>query len=207
MRISRLTALIAVAAAHGTLIYYFCLRVHSEATLEESELEATALTFLEPPLVLPRPPSQAQKVPERSRAPPVRAAAAAEPALAPAPESAARIDWMDEAQKEADDATQRQIESEDATARKAGALRAPTQAPSGWSSRRFRRPWVGWSERARGMEITHGALLWHLNEHCVVGIFIVIPGFACRIGKIEPRDDLFSHKNEDPMHFGDWKER
>ncbi|HET9388488.1 MAG TPA: hypothetical protein VFO44_02460 [Steroidobacteraceae bacterium] len=121
--------------------------------------------------------------------------------------SPARVtDWLNEAHKEREIASRSQVESEDAAERRAGALAARTRPPPDWITPEPQQPWVGWSERSRGFEASRGALIYHLNDRCAIGVVIVLPVFGCRIGTIEHRGDLFKDLRA-PVRFGDWKDR
>ena len=43
-----------------------------------------------------------------------------------------------------------------------------------------------------------GSLIFHVNEHCAVGFWIILPFFGCQIGKIPVRGDLFDHLHDNP---------
>jgi len=117
------------------------------------------------------------------------------------------IDWALQGERAAADTAQRLIETEQIVRRQAEALIAGTRPPPGWSITRSPSRTFRWSTQAHHFELTpQGALAFHLNDHCVVGLFLILPFFGCAIGKIPTHGDLF-----DGMHgavrYDDSKDR
>lgn len=57
-----------------------------------------------------------------------------------------------------------------------------------------RRPSLPWDPaRAHRVEVLPaGGVLFHINDHCVVGLLWIQPAFGCIIGKIPVRGDLLT---------------
>jgi hypothetical protein len=114
----------------------------------------------------------------------------------------APINWHDEAAIVAQADAQHIIESEDRTARQAGALTAMIKPLPG--------PYVPgpafhWDPNPRyhWAHVPGGGYKFALNDHCDVFFFIMV-FVGCSVGELPPaRDDLFKNMHP-PVKFGDW---
>ena len=195
----RLGALLAVAAAHAAVLIVL-VTMHSAVTLRP-ELETSMILF-----ALPADEATPREAPlgtlsehvrvgphERPREAAVHPLEkASEPIQSSAPVA---IDWA----KEAERAAARQIDADEAAARRAGALSAHDKAPSSLAPLPPAGPQFGWSHAAtHRLESFPGGIILNLTDRCAI-VFAVMLIPVCKVGDMEPRGDLFEHMDDAPQ--------
>jgi hypothetical protein len=193
----RVIVLAAVVTLHVVVLVLFPRARRSE--LQENDRQHALQ------LVLVMPPSEASAGRERAPLAPSRRARAAPPAASksrPAarrdvsheaqPPEGAPIDWNQQLAS----AAQRQLRKDADLRRQANAL-APPRAPASFRKTPHSPPF-GWYYAAthRVESLPEGGFLIHINDRCVIGIFIMVMP-ACTFEHIEPRGDLFLHMKDD----------
>ena len=227
----RMAVFAAVVAAHIAVVWYFLTLWHV-AQSEDAEQSSMTLVFLPPlelpptaaaesagavpaggqdawraPLIYrnasgvlkratsaPGPAAQAE-VPE-TKEPSEQTAIQAEPA------QAGKVDWHAEAAIVAQTDTQHIVESEDRTARQAGALTAMIKPLKGPRKPAPAGPWDP-NPRYRWRPAPGGGFVMSLNDHCEVFVLIMV-WIGCTVGELPPaRGDLFKNMHP-PVKYGDW---
>jgi hypothetical protein len=194
----RVIVLAAVVTLHVVVLVLFPRARHS--VLQEDDHQH-ALQLV---LVMPAP-AEASARPEAAPLVRRRRVRAAAPAAAKNSQAARRgapdeaqpperapIDWR----QQLAGAAQRQIRKDEDLRRQASAL-APPRAPASFRKTPHRPPF-GWYYAAthRVESLPEGGFLIHINDRCVIGIFIMVMP-ACTFEHIEARGDLFQHMKDD----------
>jgi hypothetical protein len=106
------------------------------------------------------------------------------------------IDWAQEAER----AAARQIDADEAAARRAAAFSprkgtlhalepaAPLKPPFGWS----------YARTHRVEALPGGGIIFNLNDRCAI-VFAVMLIPVCKVGALEPRGDLLQHMRDAPL--------
>ncbi|MBV8740782.1 MAG: hypothetical protein JOZ12_03305 [Sinobacteraceae bacterium] len=118
------------------------------------------------------------------------AAAAPRAAAAPEQQSDSTIDWHDEASQ----AASATLHAREHAQRQAHALDHPPGMDEGHGIGVIPFRWNDW--RAHRLEVLPGALLFHINERCVVAI-MPFPLPVCALGKISVHGDLFERMQDE----------
>jgi hypothetical protein len=194
----RLGAFVAVTVAHAALFLVFArtrftaVRAPEPETSmilfmlprsEDAALAAAAGASRPAPARRPRPQESPQVTP-------VETSPESAPSSAPV-----MIDWAKEAQL----AAGRQIDADEANARRATALSTHKRVPEYLAPPPAQRQF-GWSHANthRIESFPGGGFILNLNDHCaIVFTIMVIP--VCKMGTIEPRGDLFLHLHDPPL--------
>lgn len=123
--------------------------------------------------------------------PPVsgRARESLTPAIPESHAASTAIDWHGQASQ----AAAATLRARERTERQAHALDHPPGMDEGHGIGVIPFRWNSW--RAHRLEVLPGALLFHINERCVVAI-IPFPMPACALGKIGIHGDLFEHMKD-----------
>jgi len=187
----RLPALAVVVGAHALALWWFLALTRTQAIPGAPDASALVL------LLLPEQGSQSVTAPppERTREP-LPAALPLEPArppgsAAPAPGApSTAIDWA----AEAAGAASRWIARDEAKGRTARAFGVPP-ASAMFAPAPARTPAFAWNyARTHRVEaLPGGVTVFHINDHCAIAFFWVMPFFGCSLGKIPTRGDLFEH--------------
>lgn len=195
----RLGTFVAVAVAHAAL--FLVLAKTRLTSAPAAQPETSMILFMLPmnEAAAPAPPDGAERTPLPR---PVRAQPP--PKLTPAettpegPQSTApvMIDWA----KEAQEAAARQIDADEAKARRATALSTHKRVPDYLAPPPAAQPQFGWSHANthRIESFPGGGFILNLSDRCaIVFTIMVIP--VCKVGVIEPRGDLFQHMDDPPL--------
>jgi hypothetical protein len=197
----RLPALAVVAAAHALALWWFLAVTRTQAIPGTADASALVL------LLLPEQGRQSVTAPPRDRTRQPRAPVPAlEPArapvtAAPAPSApAAPIDWTTEAQG----AASRWV-AQDETQRSTARVFGVPPASAMFGRPPARTPGLAWNHaRTHRVEaLPGGVTVINVNDHCAIAFVWVLPFFACQLGKIPTRGDLFEHLR-DPPALGAW---
>jgi len=190
----RLPALAVVAGAHALALWWFLALSRTQAI--PGAADASALVLLS----LPEQGRQSvtARAPERTRQP-LPPAPPLEPArppgsAAPAPGApSTAIDWA----AEAAGAASRRVAQEEAKGRTARAFGVPP-ASAMFAPAPARTPGLAWNyARTHRVEaLPGGVTVFHINDHCAIAFFWVMPFFGCALGKIPTRGDLFEHLHD-----------
>lgn len=227
----RIAILIAVVVAHIALVWYFVALRHI-ATSADTDTSSMTLVFLSPAVPIAKAEASDESVESASSAAsrdswqaPLsyhNAPGALKQAI-PAPEAAAHVelpqtaevpsstpnaptspapDWHTEAEIVAQTNAQHIVESEDKTARQAGALAAiikPLPGPY------VPGPSFHWdpNPRYRWKPAPGGGFVMPLNDHCQIFVLIVVWAGCSIGGPSQARGDLFKNMHP-PMKYGDW---
>jgi len=191
----RVGAFFAVAAAHAAL-FMVLARVRL-ISLPTAEPETSMILFMLPnEVVRSAPPDGTPRraVPRRLRQQqPVRPVQTpAERAQSSAP---VMIDWA----KEAERAAVRQIDADEAAARRAAAFSAHKPTPDSLAPPPTAQPQFGWSHANthRIESFPGGGFILNLSDRCaIVFTIMVIP--VCKVGTSEARGDLLQHMDDPP---------
>jgi hypothetical protein len=190
----RLPALAVVAGAHALALWWFLALSRTQAI--PGAADAIALVLL----LLPEQGSQSVAGPPPERTPqplppapplePPRPPGSAAPA-AGAPSTA--IDWA----AEAAGAASRWVAQDEAKGRTARAFGVPP-ASAIFAPAAARTPGLAWNyARTHRVEaLPGGVTVFHINDHCAIAFFWVMPFFGCSLGKIPTRGDLFEHMHD-----------
>jgi hypothetical protein len=106
------------------------------------------------------------------------------------------IDWA----KEAERAAARQIDADEAAARRAAAFSTHKRTPDSLAPLPPAQPQFGWSHANthRIESFPGGGFILNLSDRCaIVFTIMVIP--VCKIGTIEARGDLLQHMDDPPF--------
>lgn len=191
----RIPTLALVVGAHA-LALAFLLELTRTHLFRAGAEESLTLVDLQP-AVQPRPhepPITAPRANEHRRsvvAPPVGAPAPASRA-AQAQARPAPIDWASEGA----DAAARVAKGDDAS-RPPRTFGVPPPSAI-FASGPAHRPGLAWNHaRTHRVEVLPGGVtLFNINDNCAVALLWVVPAFACKLGKIPPRGDLFEHMRD-----------
>ena len=111
-------------------------------------------------------------------------------------------DWAAEGRA----AAEREIEQEELARRQAAAI-GPRHGDAFASPKR--KPEFHWDDaHTRRVELLKGGLgvAVHINDHCALILYALIPMAGCTVGEIPVRGDLFEHMH-DPPEPGAWRAR
>ena len=112
-----------------------------------------------------------------------------EPALQTQSSAPVAIDWAEEAAR----AVARRIDEDEEAARRAGAFSAPKSSRDAPQFGGPAKPAFHWGTPR--VELIPAGAIFHLNDHCVLVVSIlIIP--ACQLGEIKARGDLLEHMND-----------
>jgi len=197
----RLPAFAVVAAAHALALWWFLAVTRTQAIPGAADASALVL------LLLPEQGSQSVTAPppERTRQPrpPALPLEPARPPVSAAPAPGApstAIDWA----AEAAGAASRWVAQDEAKGRTARAFGVPP-ASAMFAPAPARTPGLAWNHaRTHRVEaLPGGVTVINVNDHCAIAFVWVLPFFACQLGKIPTRGDLFEHLR-DPPALGAW---
>ncbi len=190
----RLPALAVVAGAHALALWLFLALTRTQAIPGAPDAGALVL------LLLPEQGRQSVTAPpsERTRQPlppvlplePARTPGSTAPAPG-APSTA--IDWA----AEATGAASRWVARDEAKGRAARAFGVPP-ASAIFAPAPARTPGLAWNHaRTHRVEaLPGGVTVFHINDHCAIAFFWIMPFFGCSLGKIPTRGDLFEHMHD-----------
>jgi hypothetical protein len=200
---SRLPLLALVVAAHLGALLLLVILTHKQRVprVEESPLLVMLLAPVVSPALRPQPPPHGRDTTRSQRTNALQPEARA-PLAPAASEKSPTIDWAAEGHA----AVEQQIEEDERTRRHGGAL-GPRHSDAFASPKR--KPEFHWDyARTHRVEPLSGGIgvAVHLNDHCALILFWLIPMAGCTVGKIPVRGDLFEHMR-DPPGSGEWKER
>jgi hypothetical protein len=191
---SRLPILSVVVAAHLGALLLLVVLTHTQRVPRVEE-EPLLVMLLAPAASAPavRPvPSRRDRTPAHPTndvQPEVRAP------LAPAASGESpTIDWAAETHA----AAEAQLEEDEQARRRSGAF-APRHSDAFASPKR--KPEFHWDyARTHRVEPLSGGIgvAVHLNDHCALVLFWLIPMVGCSVGKIPVRGDLFEHMHDPP---------
>jgi len=195
---ARLPALAVVAGAHALALWWFLALTRTQAIPGAADARALVL------LLLPEQGSQSviAPPPERTRQPRPPAPPLELPrppgSAAPAPGApSTTIDWA----AAAAGAASRWVAQDEAKGRTARAFGVPP-ASAMFAPAPARTPGLAWNHaRTHRVEaLPGGVTVFHINDHCAIAFFWVMPFFGCALGKIPTRGDLFEymHGARDP---------
>src|ERR1700722_1423486 len=192
----RLGVLVAVAAGHAVL-FIVLARMHLTVT-PTVDLETSMILFALPASEVAPPPlptrTERAKVPQHATAPAAAVRPREQASESPQSSAPVAIDWA----KEAERAAARQIDENEAAARRAGALSAHTKAPSSLAPLPPPLPQFGWSHAAtHRLESFPGGMILNLTDRCAI-VFSIMLIPVCKVGDIEPRGDLLEHMDDPP---------
>jgi hypothetical protein len=196
----RIGAFVAVAAAHAAL---FVVLVKVRLTLAPTvEPETSMILFMlpskeiapsaPPPNASPHPAARHARLPEPKAKP-------SEPSPEDAKSSApVMIDWAKEAQL----AATRQIDADEAAARRAATFSTHKKVPASLAAPPPAPPQFHWSYASthRLESLPDGGFILNLSDRCAI-VFAIMLIPVCKVGVIEPRGDLLQHMDDLPQ-FG-----
>jgi hypothetical protein len=187
--------ILAVLLAHGTVLVLLS-RLHPSRSVTREDNSPLTLWFLPLSAKINHPRRQedpggdnlhrAAAAHSNRRTPP---AAPLPPPAASAPDSSA-IDWHDEASQAAAET----LGARERARRQAHALDHAPGMDEGHGIGVIPFRWNSW--RAQRLEVLPGAILFHINERCMVAI-MPFPLPVCVLGKIPVHGDLLEHMKEE----------
>jgi hypothetical protein len=187
----RALALALVLAIHVMAIVALCVP-HGRATIAESE-DFTTIVFFVPPAQPVEPSTNTTSRLRRPSFKPNQTRTPSDSITSPQePPPPAPIDWRSEGDRAAVD----MLKESEELARRRTALDPHGGIQLGGATRSP--PGIAWdiAHTKRIEPLAEGGALIHLNDHCVIVFPFMFP--FCKVGKIEPRGDLFSHMNDPP---------
>jgi hypothetical protein len=106
------------------------------------------------------------------------------------------IDWAQEAQR----AAARQIDADEAAARRAAAFSTRKKTPDRLAPLAPAKPQFGWSHANthRIESLPGGGFILNLSDRCAI-VFAVMLIPVCKLGTTEPRGDLLRHMDDPPQ--------
>jgi hypothetical protein len=188
---------VAVAAAHAALFLVLAkVRLTSAPTAEP---ETSMILFMLPSqeVTQPAPPANAPAQSTTRRAP--LPEPQAKPREAPAEEAHSNAPVMIDWAKEAERAAARQVDAEEAAARRAAAF-SHKKVPASLAPAAPGAPQFGWSHAAthRFESLPDGGFILNLSDRCAI-VFAIMLIPVCKVGVMEPRGDLLQHMDDPPQ--------
>jgi hypothetical protein len=194
----RLATLVVVAVAHAALLIWLAkVRPTSAPTAEP---ETSILLFMLPSSEVARsaPPGSAsrQAVTRHARPSHPQANAGATSNQHAQSSAPVMIDWAQEARR----AAVRQIDADEAAARRAAAFSTHKRTPDSLAPPATAQPQFGWSHANthRIESLPGGGLILNLSDRCAI-VFAVLLIPVCKLGTTEPRGDLLQHMDDPPQ--------
>jgi hypothetical protein len=194
----RVGTLVAVAAAHAAL--FILLAKARLISAPSAEPEASMILFMLPSNETARPAAPANAPPQsptrRARLPEPQTKPSETPAEDAHSSAPVMIDW----DKEAERAAARQVDADEAAARRPSILFTHKKAPASLAPPAPAPPQFGWSHARthRFESLPEGGFILNLSDRCAL-IFSIMLIPVCKIGVVAPRGDLLQHMDDPPL--------
>jgi cytoskeletal protein RodZ len=194
----RLATFVAVAVAHAALFIWLAKVRPTSAPTAEPETRILLFMLPSSEIARPSPPRSAarQAVTRQARPPDAQSNPGATPTEHAQSSAPVMIDWAQEAQR----AASRQIDADEAAARRAAAFSTHNKTPDSLAPPAPAQPQFGWSHANthRIESLPGGGFILNLSDRCAI-VFAVMLIPVCKVGTTEPRGDLLQHMDDPPQ--------